>query len=132
MMKKTVTKEKSLLFLSALFAVVLALTLSFGVRNVLGEVPQEQAVPAAEQADGDSIVYHVLADEQDAADTETTKEITRTIHYRYLKADGAEAAKDVVQKVTFTRTAETDAETGNVTYGEWTAEVSVFAEAVSP
>ena len=132
MMKKTVTKEKSLLFLSALFAVVLALTLSFGVRNVLGEVPQEQAVPAAEQADGDNIVYHVLADEQDAADTETTKEITRTIHYRYLKADGAEAAKDVVQKVTFTRTAETDAETGNVTYTEWKAQVDVFAEAVSP
>ncbi|WP_429971685.1 mucin-binding protein [Fructilactobacillus sp. Tb1] len=48
------------------------------------------------------------------AESDLSKTITRTIHYQY--ADGSQAEPDVVQTVTYTRTAEVDEVTGKVTY----------------
>lgn len=61
-----------------------------------------------------------------------TKAITRTIRYRYLTENGEEAFADVVQTVTFTRTATVDHVTGEVTYTDWTADPDSFKEVTSP
>ena len=63
--------------------------------------------------------------------TEESKTITRTIHYRYYTKDGEEVRKDVVQSVTFTRTKTVDAETGKVTYSDWTPASNKFDEVQS-
>ncbi|WP_197458358.1 mucin-binding protein, partial [Streptococcus sp. DD10] len=52
---------------------------------------------------------------------ETSKTVTRTIKYRYNDENGAEVTADVVQTVTFTRTANINLVTGDVTYGDWSA-----------
>ncbi|MBS9336753.1 BspA family leucine-rich repeat surface protein, partial [Fructobacillus papyrifericola] len=56
------------------------------------------------------------------APTESTesKMVTQTIHYQY--ADGTEAADTYTKSLTFTRTKYTDAVTGEVTYGDWSAD----------
>ena len=62
----------------------------------------------------------------EATDTKTVKE---TVHYQY--ADGTQAADTYEKDVTFTRTAYTDAVTGEVTYGAWSANQE-FAAVQSP
>ncbi|WP_067193771.1 MucBP domain-containing protein, partial [Streptococcus sp. DD10] len=56
-----------------------------------------------------------------AENLELTKTVTRTIKYRYNDENGAEVTADVVQTVTFTRTANINLVTGDVTYGDWSA-----------
>ena len=61
-----------------------------------------------------------------------TKEVKQTIHYVY--EDGAEAASDKVDTVSFTRTVTTNEATGDKTYGEWQAKDNdtTFDEVTSP
>jgi LPXTG-motif cell wall-anchored protein len=51
--------------------------------------------------DGDAVVFEAKSNPSKPTDDDTTKTITRTIHYVYT--DGTKAADDVVQTVTFTR-----------------------------
>ncbi|ESV55553.1 mucus-binding protein [Streptococcus agalactiae LMG 14747] len=51
-------------------------------------------------------------------DLVTTQEVVRTI--TYVNEAGETVATDVVQKVNFTRTAQVNLVTGEITYGEWT------------
>ena len=62
----------------------------------------------------------------EATDTKTVKE---TVHYQY--ADGKQAADTYEKNVTFTRPVYTDAVTGEVTYGAWSANQG-FAAVQSP
>ncbi|MFH0396507.1 GEVED domain-containing protein [Streptococcus sp. A34] len=52
-------------------------------------------------------------------DLVTTQEVVRTI--TYVNEAGETVSAEVVQKVSFTRTAEVNLVTGEITYGEWTA-----------
>ncbi|MFH0384586.1 YSIRK-type signal peptide-containing protein [Streptococcus sp. A18] len=52
-------------------------------------------------------------------DLVTTQEVVRTI--TYVNEAGETVSAEVVQKVSFTRTAQVNLVTGEVTYGEWTA-----------
>ncbi|HFI0148448.1 TPA: MucBP domain-containing protein, partial [Streptococcus suis] len=61
------------------------------------------------------------------------EEVTRTIHYVYT--DGSEAAKDVVEKVTFVRSVQIDAVTGDIiadSYTPWTSSDDTFDKVTSP
>ncbi|NQK46065.1 YSIRK-type signal peptide-containing protein, partial [Streptococcus suis] len=61
------------------------------------------------------------------------EEVTRTIHYVYT--DGSEAAKDVVEKVTFVRSVQIDAVTGDIiadSYTPWTSSDDTFDKVKSP
>ncbi|HEM6112410.1 TPA: YSIRK-type signal peptide-containing protein, partial [Streptococcus suis] len=61
------------------------------------------------------------------------EEVTRTIHYVYV--DGKEAAKDVVETLTFVRSVKIDAVTGDIianTYTEWKSTNDTFATVTSP
>ncbi|HEL2055439.1 TPA: YSIRK-type signal peptide-containing protein, partial [Streptococcus suis] len=61
------------------------------------------------------------------------EEVTRTIHYVY--ADGKEAAKDVVETLTFVRSVQIDAVTGDIiadTYTAWTSTDDTFDVVTSP
>ena len=60
------------------------------------------------------------------------KTITRTIHYRYLTQDGEEASADVVETVTFTRTATVNHVTGEVIYTDWTPDKEGYSAVESP
>ncbi|NQP19667.1 YSIRK-type signal peptide-containing protein [Streptococcus suis] len=51
-------------------------------------------------------------------DLVTTQEVVRTI--TYVNEDGETVSAEVVQKVSFTRTAQVNLVTGEITYGEWT------------
>ncbi|MGV3061900.1 mucin-binding protein, partial [Streptococcus hyovaginalis] len=52
---------------------------------------------------------------------ELSRTVTRTIEYKYIDENGAEASATVTQTATFTRTATVDKVTGKVTYTEWTS-----------
>ncbi|WP_449458720.1 mucin-binding protein, partial [Streptococcus suis] len=59
--------------------------------------------------------------------------VTRTIHYRYLTPDGAEASKDVVETLEFERSARINMVTKEVTYTEWTPKTTTtFTNVTSP
>ncbi|MFV8208740.1 mucin-binding protein [Streptococcus pluranimalium] len=55
------------------------------------------------------------------APVELSRTVTRTIEYKYIDENGAEASATVTQTATFTRTATVDKVTGKVTYTEWTS-----------
>ncbi|HFI0354676.1 TPA: MucBP domain-containing protein, partial [Streptococcus suis] len=56
----------------------------------------------------------------------TTQEVVRTI--TYVNEAGETVSAEVVQKVSFTRTAEVNLVTGEITYGEWTAAQTLPAQ----
>ncbi|HFI0307129.1 TPA: hypothetical protein ACGOVM_002265, partial [Streptococcus suis] len=59
---------------------------------------------------------------KDGSTLELTRTVTRTIEYKYIDENGAEASATVTQTVTFTRTATVDMVTGQVTYADWTTD----------
>ncbi|MBS9336742.1 mucin-binding protein, partial [Fructobacillus papyrifericola] len=69
--------------------------------------------------DGQSKRVQLIVKNAPAESTET-KTVNETIHYQY--ADGTEAADTYTKSLTFTRTEYTDAVTGEVTYGDWSAD----------
>ncbi|MFV8212532.1 mucin-binding protein [Streptococcus pluranimalium] len=60
-------------------------------------------------------------DPETNAPVELSRTVTRTIEYKYIDENGAEASATVTQTATFTRTATVDKVTGKVTYTEWTS-----------
>ncbi|MET3557499.1 hypothetical protein ABID29_000609, partial [Streptococcus rupicaprae] len=56
----------------------------------------------------------------------------RLIEYRYLTPTGEEAAPRVIQEATFTRTAQVNLVTGEITYNPWTSQDATFEEVISP
>ncbi|NQM12617.1 LPXTG cell wall anchor domain-containing protein [Streptococcus suis] len=60
-------------------------------------------------------------DPETNAPVELSRTVTRTIEYKYIDENGAEASVTVTQTATFTRTATVDKVTGKVTYTEWTS-----------
>ncbi|MDG4515216.1 MucBP domain-containing protein, partial [Streptococcus suis] len=66
------------------------------------------------------------------APVELSRTVTRTIEYKYIDENGAEASATVTQTATFTRTATVDKVTGKVTYTEWTSEDAELDRVDSP
>ncbi len=66
------------------------------------------------------------------APVELSRTVTRTIEYKYIDENGAEASATVTQTATFTRTATVDKVTGEVTYTEWTSEDAELDAVDSP
>ncbi|NQI73774.1 hypothetical protein HO590_11460 [Streptococcus suis] len=58
---------------------------------------------------------------KDGKTLELTRTVTRTIEYKYIDENGAEASATVTQTATFTRTATVDMVTGEVVYADWTS-----------
>ncbi|NQP36405.1 LPXTG cell wall anchor domain-containing protein [Streptococcus suis] len=58
---------------------------------------------------------------KDGSTLELTRTVTRTIEYKYIDENGAEASATVTQTATFTRTATVDMVTGEVVYADWTS-----------
>ncbi|HFI0283025.1 TPA: Rib/alpha-like domain-containing protein, partial [Streptococcus suis] len=69
---------------------------------------------------------------KDGSTLELTRTVTRTIEYKYIDENGAEASATVTQTVTFTRTATVDMVTGQVTYADWTTDNASLAQVDSP
>ncbi|MFV8211365.1 mucin-binding protein [Streptococcus pluranimalium] len=69
---------------------------------------------------------------KDGSTLELTRTVTRTIEYKYIDENGAEASATVTQKVTFTRTATVDMVTGQVTYAAWETDSADLAQVDSP
>ncbi|MBS9338018.1 mucin-binding protein [Fructobacillus parabroussonetiae] len=57
------------------------------------------------------------------------KNVNETIHYQY--PDGTESANTYTKSLTFTRSAEIDPDTGEVTYGDWSSD-QIFEAVQSP
>ncbi|MFZ7334157.1 mucin-binding protein [Streptococcus pluranimalium] len=66
------------------------------------------------------------------APVELTRTVTRTIEYKYIDENGAEASATVTQTAIFTRTATVNMVTGEVTYGDWTSEDAELDAVDSP
>ncbi|MFW5460899.1 mucin-binding protein, partial [Streptococcus hyovaginalis] len=66
------------------------------------------------------------------APVELSRTVTRTIEYKYIDENGAEASATVTQTATFTRTATVDKVTGQVTYTDWTSEDAELDTVDSP
>ncbi len=71
-------------------------------------------------------------DPKTKAPVELSRTVTRTIEYKYIDENGAEASATVTQTATFTRTATVDKVTGEVTYTEWTSEDAELDAVDSP
>ncbi|MGQ7396344.1 mucin-binding protein [Streptococcus suis] len=71
-------------------------------------------------------------DPETNAPVELSRTVTRTIEYKYIDENGAEASATVTQTATFTRTATVDKVTGKVTYTEWTSEDAELDRVDSP
>ncbi|NJW39967.1 hypothetical protein HC239_11400, partial [Streptococcus suis] len=71
-------------------------------------------------------------DPKTKAPVELSRTVTRTIEYKYIDENGAEASATVTQTATFTRTATVDKVTGKVTYTEWTSEDAELDRVDSP
>ncbi|MDW8743675.1 LPXTG cell wall anchor domain-containing protein [Streptococcus suis] len=69
---------------------------------------------------------------KDGSRLELSRTVTRTIEYKYIDENGAEASATVIQTVTFTRTATVDMVTGQVTYAAWETESADLAQVDSP
>ncbi|WP_449457745.1 mucin-binding protein, partial [Streptococcus suis] len=69
---------------------------------------------------------------KDGSTLELSRTVTRTIEYKYIDENGAEASATVTQTVTFTRTATVDMVTGQVTYADWTTDNASLAQVDSP
>ncbi|HFI0668659.1 TPA: Rib/alpha-like domain-containing protein, partial [Streptococcus suis] len=69
---------------------------------------------------------------KDGSTLELTRTVTRTIEYKYIDENGAEASATVTQTAIFTRTATVDKVTGEVTYTEWTSEDAELDAVDSP
>ncbi|HFI0447614.1 TPA: Rib/alpha-like domain-containing protein, partial [Streptococcus suis] len=69
---------------------------------------------------------------KDGSTLELTRTVTRTIEYKYIDENGAEASATVTQTATFTRTATVDMVTGEVVYADWTSEDAELDRVDSP
>ncbi|HEM3561891.1 TPA: hypothetical protein U1B53_002081, partial [Streptococcus suis] len=69
---------------------------------------------------------------KDGSTLELTRTVTRTIEYKYIDENGAEASATVTQTVTFTRTATVDMVTGQVTYAAGETDSADLAQVDSP
>ncbi|WP_367985807.1 MucBP domain-containing protein [Streptococcus sp. ZY1909104] len=69
---------------------------------------------------------------KDGSTLELTRTVTRTIEYKYIDENGAEASATVTQTATFTRTATVDMVTGKVVYADWTSADAELDAVVSP
>ncbi|KZU22687.1 putative internalin [Lactiplantibacillus plantarum] len=80
--------------------------------------------------DSSDLEFTVVYTKNDPTVTTESKTVNETIHYVYT--DGTTAHDDyVAQPITFTRTVSTDAVTGEMTYGAWSA-AQQFAAVDSP
>lgn len=82
----------------------------------------QKTVVVTVQAKNDT--YDNTGDKPDWVKEATTKDVTRTIHFAYPDSYTGTKHDDVVQTVHFTRTATKNEATGDVTYGDWTAQGS--------
>ncbi|GAB2028153.1 mucin-binding protein [Lactovum odontotermitis] len=98
------------------------------LENYTPDLPTVDAVPLTPDSVGKDVTVTYSADT--TADS-GSQEVTRTIHYVY-DADDSEAAEDVVQTVTFTRTGTKNLATGVTTWDKWTSADSTFDKTASP
>ncbi|WP_338345346.1 mucin-binding protein [Fructobacillus fructosus] len=94
--------------------------------SVKGYTPDQTEI-AAQMVKGDSqdLNFTVKYTKNAPAESTDTKTVTEIIHYQY--PDGKTAADTYTKSLIFTRTKYTDAVTGEVTYGDWSADQSFEA-----
>ncbi|MDR0922472.1 MAG: LPXTG cell wall anchor domain-containing protein [Lactobacillales bacterium] len=96
------------------------------------EIVSVDPVPAKFDNDSDKDQIIEIHLKHATATKSESKVVKETVHYVY--SDGSKAAKDAKDVVTFTRTAEVDKVTGDVTFTDWKAtnDDTTFDEVVSP
>ncbi|MBS9334824.1 bacterial Ig-like domain-containing protein [Fructobacillus sp. M1-13] len=97
---------------------------------IKGYTPDKKTVTAQKvNADSSDLNITVTYNKESPVESTDKKTVKETIQYQY--ADGTKAADTYTKEVTFTRPKYTDAVTGDVSYGDWSAD-QTFAAVNSP